>query len=149
MARSGRIRLTTVVGATPDRVWADLRDIASHVEWMEDAESIRFTSSSRQGVGTTFDCVTRVGPVRLVDRMEVTEWRPGRSLAIRHVGLVTGHGRFSLRPLRRGRTRVTWEEHLVFPSWMGGWLGTLAAKPVLRRVWTRNLENLGRRFEPG
>ncbi|HEX2062990.1 MAG TPA: SRPBCC family protein [Acidimicrobiales bacterium] len=145
---SGRIRLTTVLGAPPDRVWADLQDIASHVEWMHDAEAIRFTSLSREGVGTTFDCVTRVGPVRLVDRMEVTEWRPGRSLGIRHVGLVTGHGRFTLRRLRRGRTRFTWEERLVFPWWMGGRLGALAAKPLLRRIWRRNLDNLGRRFEP-
>ena len=145
----GLIRLTTVIGAPPDQVWADLQDISSHVEWMEDAESIRFTSSSRQGVGTTFDCVTRLGPVRLVDRMEVTEWRPGRAMGIRHVGLVTGQGRFTLRRLRRGRTRFSWEERLAFPWWMGGRLGTLAARPVLRRVWRRNLRNLRRRFEPG
>jgi hypothetical protein len=145
----GRIRLTTVIGAPPDQVWADLEDIASHVAWMEDAESIRFTSSSTQGVGTTFDCVTRLGPVRLLDRMEVTEWRPGRAMGIRHVGLVTGQGRFTLRRLLRGRTRFTWEERLFFPWWLGGRLGALAARPVLRRVWRRNLRNLRRRFEAG
>ncbi len=138
-----------MIEAPPRRVWADVEDIASHVEWMEDAESIRFTSPSRRGVGTTFDCVTRLGPLRLVDRMEVTDWREGRSMAIRHVGLVRGHGRFTLRRLRAGRTRFTWRERLVFPWWMGGPLGALVAKPVLRRVWRRNLANLARRFEPG
>ena len=113
---------------------------------MHDAVAIRFTSRQRQGVGTTFDCDTRVGPFRLTDRMEVTEWDEGRALGIRHVGLVTGEGRFSLRPARRGRTYFVWEERLRFPWWMGGPVGALVARPVLRRIWRRNLRNLQQRF---
>ena len=145
----GRIRVSTVIGARPSRVWADVRDIGSHVSWMEDAESIRFTSGATEGVGTTFDCATKVGPFRLRDRMEVTEWDEGRAMGIRHRGLVTGTGRFTLRRTPRGRTRFTWEERLAFPWWMGGRLGSLVAKPVLRRTWKRNLGNLKRRLESG
>jgi hypothetical protein len=143
----GRIRVSTVIGASPGRVWDDVKDIASHVSWMEDAVAIRFTSSRRSGVGTAFDCDTRVGPLRLTDRMEVTEWRPRRSMGIRHVGLVTGTGRFTLRRRPRGRTRFTWEERLVFPWWMGGPVGGLVGGQVLRLVWKRNLRNLKRRLE--
>ena len=39
-------------------------------------------------------------------------------------------------------TRFTWTERLKFPWWMGGPLGALAAKPILQRVWLRNLTNL-------
>ena len=138
--------MRTLVDAPPDRVWADLRHLASHAEWMHDAVAIRFTSRQRQGVGTTFDCDTRVGPFRLTDRMEVTEWDEGRALGIHHVGLVTGEGRFSLRPARRGRTHFVWEERLRFPWWMGGPVGALVARPVLRRIWRRNLRNLQQRF---
>jgi hypothetical protein len=145
----GRIRVSTVIDAPPARVWDDVKDIASHVGWMEDAVAIRFTSSKRSGVGAAFDCDTRIGPVRLTDRMEVTEWRPRRSMGIRHVGLVTGSGRFTLRRRRRGRTRFTWEERLRFPWWMGGPVGGVVGGQVLRLVWKRNLRNLKRRLEAG
>ena len=129
-------------------MWADLEDISSHVQWMHDAVAIRFTSRRRRGVGTTFDCDTRVGPLRTTDRMEVTEWRPGKAMGIRHRGVVTGTGRFTLRRRRRrGGTTFTWDERLRFPWWVGGPLAGFAAKPVLRAVWRRNLRALKARIE--
>jgi uncharacterized protein YndB with AHSA1/START domain len=141
------IRISTTIDAPRDEVWAAVRDIASHVEWMDDAVAIRFTSRARHGVGATFDCDTRVGPFRLTDRMEVTEWREGRRIGIRHVGLVTGTGRFTLDRRRHGRTRFTWEERLTFPRWMGGRPGSVVGGVVLRRVWRRNLRALKARVE--
>ena len=53
--------------------------------------------------------------------MEITEWEPERAMGVRHDGLVTGTGRFTLEPLDDGRrTRFTWEEELTFPWWLGG-----------------------------
>jgi uncharacterized protein YndB with AHSA1/START domain len=142
-----RIRVATTIDAPPTSVWASIRDIASHVGWMEDAVAIRFTSDARDGVGTTFECDTRVGPFRLTDLMEVTEWDERRRLGIRHAGLVTGTGRFTLRKARGGRTRFTWEERLRFPWWMGGPLGGTLGAPLLKRIWRRNLRNLKRQVE--
>lgn len=142
-----RVRVSIIIDASPERVWATVRDIASHVTWMDDAEAIRYTSPGHEGVGTTFDCHTRVGPFRLTDRMEVTEWSEGSAMGIRHVGLVEGTGLFTLRSARRGRTRFTWDERLRFPWWMGGGPGSVVAAPVLRRIWRRNLANLKRRTE--
>ncbi len=139
----------TVLEASPAQVWADLADIASHVEWMLDAEAIRFEGSRRSGVGTRFACETRVGPLRLTDRMEVTSWVPGREMGVHHHGVVTGVGRFRLSPARGGRTRFAWTEQLRFPWWMGGPLGATVAWPVLRRVWRANLTRLARRFDTG
>ena len=135
----GRIRVRTTIDATPATVWARLSDIADHVSWMADAAAIRFTGDRRTGVGTTFECDTRVGPLRTTDVMEVTEWRERRAIGVRHVGLVTGTGRFVLRRARRGRTRLTWDEDLRFPWWLGGAVGAGAASPVLRAVWRGNL----------
>jgi hypothetical protein len=127
-------------------VWADLENIASHVEWMEDAVSIRFRGHQRRGVGTEFDCITKVGPVRLTDLMQITEWRANHTMGVRHVGLVRGAGRFRLRRARGGRTRFSWEERLVFPWWLGGPIGGIVGAPVLRRIWRKNLRNLAARF---
>jgi len=122
-------------------VWRAVRDIGSHVRWMHDAESIRITSARTTGLGTTFECATRVGPLRLSDTMEVVEWKERRTIGIRHTGLVQGKGRFTLR-LRPGGTLFTWDERLHFPWWMGGRVGGIMAKPVLRLIWKRNLKTL-------
>lgn len=135
-----------LIKAPPEDVWRELSDISGHVEWMNDAESIEFTSEQRRGVGTIFDCATKVGPLRLRDRMEVTRWRDGRELGVRHVGLVTGEGIFSLRSRRRGRrTELQWTERLRFPWWLGGPVMGLLAKPVLRSIWRGNLRRLAAR----
>ena len=144
---AGEVRVTTVIDAPADQVWRAIEDISSHVTWMHDAVAIRFTSRRHSGVGTTFDCDTRVGPLRLTDRMEVTRWKPRRAMGVRHVGLVTGDGVFTLRRARRGRTRFTWTERLRFPWWMGGPFGATVGGEVLRLIWRRNLGNLKRLVE--
>jgi hypothetical protein len=143
-----RIRVSTTLPAPPAAVWAEVSDLASHVRWMAEAESLRVTTRPRAGVGTTMEVATRVGPFRLTDVLEVTEWRPRRAIGVRHVGIVGGTGRFTLRRrwLRPGSTRFTWEEQLVFPARLGGPVGAALAAPVLRRVWKGNLRRLREHF---
>lgn len=152
--------METTVAAPPAEVWRRLADIGDHVTWMADAAEIRFTSDRRSGVGTVFECETRLGPLRTTDVMEVTEWRDAAAMGVRHTGLFTGTGRFALEPARTGVTRdgaageaapapgasagagatvLSWEEDLVFPWWLGGPVGAWAARPILRWVWRGNL----------
>jgi len=145
-----RIRVSTTIDASPDEVWRAISDISTHVQWMADAESIRFHSAQRSGVGTAFDCDTRVGPLRLTDVMEITIWEPGRRMGVRHVGLVTGEGAFSLRRRRGGRgTRFTWRERLRFPWWLGGPVGGWFGSILLEFVWRANLRRLRTQVEAG
>lgn len=136
------IRVSTVIDAPPPVVWAVVADIGAHVEWMHDAVAIRFTSPTERGVGTTFDCDTRIGPFALTDRMEITEWVEGEAISVRHVGVVRGTGRFTLRPVGVHHTEFTWSEQLTFPWWMAGPLGARVSAPVLLAVWRRNLRAL-------
>jgi hypothetical protein len=154
MSRRGgavRIHICTEIHRTPTEVWADVEDIASHVHWMADAESITFITETRAGVGTTFDCATRVGPIRLNDRMTITEWDPEHAMGVEHRGLVTGVGTFLITGVPAGNdgvcTKFCWEETLRLPWWLGGPIGELAAKPVLSFVWRRNLSRLKARIE--
>ena len=143
------IRVRVVIDAPPAEVWAAVEDISSHVLWMHDAASITFTSRRTTGVGTTFDCLTRLGPIRITDRMEITAWRPRRQMGVRHVGIVSGKGAFTLSQAGRGRTRFTWKERLRFPWYLGGPFGGLVGGEVLRLVWRRNLRTLKRLVEAG
>ena len=145
------IRVSTEIDAPPRRVWDAVADISTHVRWMADAESITFTSPATSGPGTTFDCVTKVGPISLVDSMEITRWDEGRAMGVRHAGVVTGIGEFTLGASGPGGTRTTfgWAERLRFPWWLGGPLGALVATPVLRAIWKGNLRRLRGLVEAG
>jgi hypothetical protein len=154
------VTVSVVLDAAPAHVWSVVEPIEHHVDWMADAVSIEFETDQRRGVGTTFLCATRIGPIRLTDRMEITEWQPvvdapgghperGRGAAataegamgVRHTGIVTGTGVFRLQPLGGGtRTLFTWSEQLQFPWYLGGRLGAVVAgRLVLERLWRRNL----------
>ena len=139
--------VSTVIERSPAQVWADVRNIESHVAWMQDAAEIRFLSENREGPGTRFECDTKVGPLSLTDVMEITAWEDERRMGVRHVGLVTGTGEFTLAELGRERTEFQWQEDLSFPWFMGGPVGAFLARPVLRLIWKRNLSRLKSRIE--
>jgi carbon monoxide dehydrogenase subunit G len=138
------VSVSATVDAAPGRVWGKLADLASHSEWMKDAESIVFTSGQTRGVGTTMDVKTRVGPLRTIDVVEVTDWIEGESIEIAHHGLVEGRGRLEVLPDQEASV-VTWTEELLFPWWVGGGLTAMAARPLLTRIWLANLERLSAR----
>jgi hypothetical protein len=110
------IKIEICIRAPLSVVWETVADVRTHTEWMADAESITLTSDCSSGVGTTFDCVTRIGPFRTVDRMEITEWVEERTMGVAHRGLISGSGRFTLREVSPSETTFSWEEFLTFPS---------------------------------
>ncbi len=139
--------VSTIIERSPAEVWAYVRNIDTHVEWMQDAVAIRFRGDRTEGVGTTFECDTKIGPFALTDVMEITDWEDERRMGVRHVGLVEGVGVFTLTETAPGRTEFKWEEDLVFPFYMGGRVGAFAARPALKAIWKRNLARLKARIE--
>ena len=141
------ITVSTEIHAPPSQVWDIVKDIDDHVNWMKDAERIDFISYKRSGVGTKFDCATKVGPFRLKDRMEITEWIDEESMGVSHEGLVTGSGRFSLQETAHNHTIFTWEETLDIPFWMGGPLRDPVGSRILSMIWKKNLTLLKQQVE--
>lgn len=141
------VTVSVEIDRSPTQVWDYVQDVASHVEWMADAEAIRFTTDQTHGTGTTFECDTKIGPIRLTDLMTITSWTEEEVMGVRHVGVVTGEGEFLLAPLADGRTSFSWREDLSFPLWLGGPIGEIVAKPILTAVWKRNLKRLKQRVE--
>ncbi|MEC8334874.1 MAG: SRPBCC family protein [Actinomycetota bacterium] len=135
------------IAASPKQVWDVVKDISDHVNWMKDAERIDFLTEKQSGVGTMFDCATKVGPFRLKDKMEITEWVDEKSMGVSHEGLVTGSGRFSLAETNCNGTLFTWEETLHFPFWMGGPLRNPVGTRLLALIWKKNLKLLKEQVE--
>ncbi len=135
--------------APVEAVWADLSDIASHVEWMGDVDAIRFTTVETTGVGAAYEVGTRLGPIRLRDTLEVSDWKPKETLAVRRGGVVGGEGRFTLEAVDSNRTLLTRDMHLRFPWWLGGPVGERVAAPVLRALFAANLAAFAARHIAG
>ena len=83
------VTVSVDITAAPDVVWAAVEAVERHVDWMADAVAIRFETEQERGVGTTFLCDTKIGPIRLTDRMEITRWEPGVAMGVRHSGMST------------------------------------------------------------
>ena len=142
------IRVSVDIDAPVQTVWDVVESVERHVDWMADAVAIRFVGTQTRGVGTEFFCDTKVGPIKLVDRMTITAWEPGRVMGVTHTGVVTGTGEFTLEPNGSGGTRFTWTERLVFPWWLGGPLGALVGgQVVMKAIWRRNLRVLKKLVE--
>lgn len=142
------IVVQTVLPHSPSVVWEELRHIERHVDWMSDAVRIDFRSDQREGVGTHFECRTRVGPFSTTDVMTVTRWEEGAAMGVVHHGLFTGRGEFTLSPDGEG-TRLCWREALHFPWWFAGPVGAWFARPLLGLIWRRNLANFARQVRAG
>ena len=142
------IRVSVDIDAPVQTVWDVVEPVERHVDWMADAVAIRFVGTQTRGVGTEFFCDTKVGPIKLVDKMTITAWEPGRVMGVTHTGVVTGTGEFTLEPNGPGGTRFTWTERLVFPWWLGGPLGALVGgQVVMKAIWRRNLRVLKKLVE--
>ncbi|MFT7600952.1 MAG: hypothetical protein ACI8TP_003901 [Acidimicrobiales bacterium] len=139
--------VSRIINRSVTDVWDDVADISSHVTWMLDAVAIRFTDEQTSGVGTTFECDTKIGPISLTDVMEITAWEDEARMGVRHIGLVTGVGEFTLHPIGKHKTNFRWEEKLSFPWWLGGPVGELIGKPILAFIWNGNLKRLKARLE--
>lgn len=136
-----RITVERTVPVPVTDAWDAISDLSSHTKWMRDAHSIEFETESTTGVGTRMVVDTRIGPLRTIDRMNVTEWVEGSSITVEHVGIVTGLGTLSVTE-DVGGALVTWEETLRFPLWLGGAVTAWLARPILTAVWRGNLRRL-------
>lgn len=155
----GDINVSVEINSSPESVWNVIERIEDHVNWMSEAVAIRFETDRTRGTGTAFLCDTKVGPIKLVDRMEITEWVPWQQavdssqnaarMGVDHKGLVTGTGTFVVQSLDGGRrTQFSWSEQLHFPWFLGGRLGEmLGGRLVLTPIWKRNLRTLRRIVE--
>ncbi|MEO5900266.1 MAG: SRPBCC family protein [Ilumatobacteraceae bacterium] len=144
-----RVHVSVEIDATPDEVWAYVEPVENHVDWMSDAVAIRFISERHRGIGTLFECDTKIGPLKLTDIMEITDWVPGRTMGVQHKGVVTGAGVFTITSIDLDRrTRFAWTEELRFPWWLAGPIGaSIGGKTVLTLMWNRNLKALKEQIE--
>tara|TARA_B100000427_G_scaffold310648_1_gene300620 strand:+ start:405 stop:839 length:435 start_codon:yes stop_codon:yes gene_type:complete len=139
---SKTIKVSTTINAPIKTVWDEVSRLEGHTNWMNDAEKIDFLSENNSGVGTKMKVLTKVGPIKLYDYMTVTEWVNEKIIAVDHIGIVSGKGKFKLQKIDENTTKFNWEEKLKFPLYLGGIIGEFFGAPILKLIWKKNLNNL-------
>ena len=74
------IRVAIDLPAGLSEVWAHLRDVTTHSDWMLDVAHIQVTSDCSEGLGLRFTSMIAIGPFKLKDEMEITAWEEAKEL---------------------------------------------------------------------
>jgi uncharacterized membrane protein len=122
------------------RTWDLLVDLELQPKWMKDALSIEKLTEGPVGVGTVMRVPTQILFLRTTDHMEVTAFEPLEKWSVKHVGLVTGEGTFTLQNSSTGAgTLVHWHERLSAPLGLLGRMGMTLFRPALRHQFHSDL----------
>jgi hypothetical protein len=135
-------------------VWSYVTDWERQGEWMLGTR-VRVTGGDGRGVGTTLRAVTGVGPLGVVDTMDVVEFTepangaPGRA-TVRHTGrVIRGEGFFEVVALGPQRSRFTFTELVDLPLGAVGRAGWPLVRPVVRAGFVASLKRMAERCARG
>ncbi|MGH2788051.1 MAG: SRPBCC family protein [Actinomycetota bacterium] len=136
------LEMAETMPGPPEIVWQLITDWEHQSDWMLEARDFRVLSQQREGVGVEAEATIRVSGITTRDRVRIAGWDPPRRLVIEHLGWVSGVGEMSLIPLKGERTHMFWREELYPPLGILGAAGMTALKPVMGRVFGRDLKIL-------
>jgi uncharacterized membrane protein len=138
-----------VDGAAPaSLVWAQVSDPSRVLHFFAGVTRWEVDGGRRTGLGARYHMLLRVGSAEVGGLIEIVEFAPERDLAWTSVTGVDQHGRWRLRPLVDGGTRV--ELRLQYGVAGGGiwsWLAERLAAPTVRGHARKTLTQLKRTVE--
>lgn len=144
----GPVELEMSIGiqAPSEVVWPYLVDWERLDRWMSEAKGFTVTSEHREGLGVTAQATISIAGLTTADPVRVTRWEPPSVLEIEHLGWVKGFGLMQCVPEWSG-TRVLWHETLNPPLGVLGAVGIRVFKPIMRRVFQKDLALLSKLVE--
>lgn len=136
------IEQAIVAEAPAPVIWELITDWEHQGDWMLEARGFVVTTAHRTGVGVEAEASISIAGITTRDRVRVAAWEPPYRLVIEHLGWVSGEGEILLTPLGQGRTHIFWREELRPPWGLLGAAGMLPVRPVMARVFARDLRIL-------
>jgi uncharacterized protein YndB with AHSA1/START domain len=136
------------VSTSPELVWAQVSDPARVLHFFDGMTRWEVDGGPRTGLGARYRMLMRVGSAEVGGLIEVVEFAPERDLAWTSVTGVDQHGRWRLRPLADGGTRVELRlQYGVAGGGVSAWLAEKLAAPTVRGHARRTLAELKRAVE--
>jgi uncharacterized membrane protein len=143
-----RVAASIEIAAPPNRIWEVVSDPARVLSFMSGVTRWETEGEPRTGLGARYRVLFRVGAAEVGGLIEVVEWDEGRELAWTSVLGVDQRGRWRVRPIRDGRTRVELRmAYGVAGSGLAGWVAERVAAPTISGHLRRSLRALKRLIE--
>jgi uncharacterized membrane protein len=144
-----RVAESIEIGAPCALVWEQVSDPGRYLHFMSGVTRWEVVpGSKRTGLGARYRMLLRVGSAEVGGLIEVVEFAPERDLAWTSVTGVDQHGRWRLRPLPRGGTRVELRlQYGVAGSGISGWVAEQLASRTVQGHLRRSLRQLKRQVE--
>ncbi len=136
------------ISAPIETVWAVVSDPERALSFMSGVTRWEIEGDQRAGLGARYRMLLRVGSAEMGGLIEFVEWDPPKELAWTSITGVDQRGRWRLRTVAGGRTRV--EIRLVAGvtgSGVSGWVAERLAQPIVGRHLRNTIEQLTRLVE--
>ncbi len=143
-----RLAESVVISAPPKAVWDYIAEPENYLRYMSGITRWEIDGDKRNGRGARYRMLIRVGAAEMGGHIEVVEWRPPRDMAWNSITGVDQRGRWRLREVGKGRTRVEFRiAYGVAGGGITGWISELVAAPTMGRHVRRSLHQLKRQVE--
>jgi uncharacterized membrane protein len=144
-----RLNESIVISAPPKLVWEQITEGSNYLHFMSGVTRWEVEGESTQlELGSRVRMLIRAGSAEVGGLIEIVELQPERDLAWASVLGVDQRGRWRLREMPDGRTRVELRyAYGVAGSGIPGWIAELLASPGLGSNLRKSLTQLKRRVE--
>lgn len=143
-----RLNHSIEVSAPPEAVWDYIADPENYLHFMSGVTRWEIAGERAQGLGARFRMLIRVGSAEVGGLIEVVEWDEGRDIAWNSVTGVDQRGRWRVRELPDGGTRVEFRfAYGVAGSGVSGIVAEMVAAPTLNAHLRKSLQQLKRQVE--
>jgi uncharacterized membrane protein len=143
-----RVAADTRVIAPIDRVWEFVSDPERVLSYMSGVTRWEVASEQRSGLGARYRVLFRIGAAEIGGLIEVVEFESPREFAWTSVLGIDQRGRWRLRELPGGDTKVELRmAYGVAGSGRSGWIAERVAAPTVTRHLRRTLGQLKRMIE--
>src|SRR5215211_5806386 len=138
-----RIEQKATVDAPRHLVWEYVTEPANYCVFIEGLTRWDVEGDRHSGLGARYRMLLRVGAAEVGGLIEIVEWQPEGDMAWSSVTGVDQRGRWRLRELSDGRTRVTFRfAYAVAGRGLAGLIAERVAAPSLSRRFRQSLLNL-------
>ncbi|MGI8631028.1 MAG: SRPBCC family protein [Solirubrobacterales bacterium] len=144
------MRLTQDIAcnAPVEAVWEYINEPANYLHFMSGMTRWEVAGERRSGKGARYRMLMRVGSAEVGGLIEIVDWRSPTDMAWTSILGVDQRGRWRLRALPDGRTKIELRYQFgVAGSGIGGWLAEQLASPVVSEHLRRSLHLLKRQVE--
>jgi uncharacterized membrane protein len=143
-----RLNESVVVSAPPKLIWDYVVDPANVLHYMAGVTRWEVCDEKTIGLGARYRVLFRIGAVETGGLVEVVEFDEPRDMAWSSVTGIDQRGRWRLRELDDGRTKVEFRlAYGVAGAGIAGWLSEWIAAPTMGSNVRRSLHQLKRQVE--